>query len=98
MLTHASLASALNAFATEAQNARGSMLLACVVMIDLASYITVTFGLSGVKHTNPLMEKNYDLRDGAIARLPSRHRSWEWKASIESLYVRHCGVKRLHVG
>ena len=33
------------------------MLLACVVLIDLASYITVALGASGAKWMSPLAEK-----------------------------------------
>jgi len=33
------------------------MLLACVVLIDLASYITVALGASGAKWMSPLAER-----------------------------------------
>ena len=31
--------------------------MACVVLVDLASYVTVAFGTSGAKWMNPLAEK-----------------------------------------
>ena len=31
--------------------------MACVVLVDLASYITVALGASGAKYMNPLAEK-----------------------------------------
>jgi multiple antibiotic resistance protein len=33
------------------------VLLACVVLVDLASYVTVALGTSGAKWMNPLAEK-----------------------------------------
>jgi len=42
------------------------VLLACVVLIDLASYITVTLGASGATRMNPPVEKILPcVRDGA---------------------------------
>jgi hypothetical protein len=32
------------------------VLLACVVLIDLASYVTVALGVSGTQRMNPLVE------------------------------------------
>ena len=43
------------------------MLLACVVLIDLASYITVALGFSDVKWMSPLSRENFAPLDGAVA-------------------------------
>ncbi len=52
------------------------MLLACVVLIDLASYITVALGFSDVKWMSPLAEKITPRLMGLLQATHSQYKSY----------------------